>query len=225
MKLQAVDLCMAEPISRSPRTLPRFIQYVTSLYRPPELWDTRDNLQLPIAVDMWRFGCIVFEAVSAQPLMQPATSVQDVENWHALLDPQSGQRTWRVLLLVGAISFSAVARGGLLCWVLARQNPAPDCGNQSLYTVTLSDYFRFFTCSIGVVHQVTALEALLADHALSPWYKVQRRDKKKLQLVFVRFELLKVWLMSRRARLKELLSACEPKQLAQQKNRAAPWKS
>ena len=98
MKLQVVDLGMAEPISRSPGTLPRFFQYVTSLYRPPELWDTKDNLPLSRAVDTWSYGCIVFEAVSAKPLMQPATSVQDVsikrmistwcENWHALLDPK-----------------------------------------------------------------------------------------------------------------------------------------
>ena len=101
MRLQVVDLGMAEPIDRSPQTLPRFTQYVTSPYRPPELWDSKDSLPLSRAVDIWGYGCLVFEAVSSAPLMQPSTTARDTiikrmvstwcQDWHSLLDPKGSR--------------------------------------------------------------------------------------------------------------------------------------
>ena len=60
---------------------------------------------------------------------------------------------------------------------------------------------------------------MLGDHALSPWYKVQRRDKKNAARVCEIETILKWSLMYvdvTPCQVEELLSACEPKQLAQQ---------
>ena len=48
--------------------LPRFMEYVTTWYRAPELWDAKGqaaSLQalLAPAIDMWSYGCVVFEAL------------------------------------------------------------------------------------------------------------------------------------------------------------------
>ena len=57
---------------------------VTSLYRPPELWAVfngcwrdRDSVQLSSSVDVWSFGCFVFEVFRSRYLMMPADSKTD----------------------------------------------------------------------------------------------------------------------------------------------------
>ena len=54
----------------------RFEQYVTSWYRPPELWQLDGRIaSLQKAsnpsVDLWSFGCVVFEAACGAVLMRP----------------------------------------------------------------------------------------------------------------------------------------------------------
>ena len=74
LQLQIVDLGMCEPTPGINAPLPRFAEYTTALYRPPELWDCVQPLPLSRAVDMWSIGCILFEASCAMPLMQPDNS-------------------------------------------------------------------------------------------------------------------------------------------------------
>ena len=88
--LQLCDFGMAEPnpcagspqstdhsLQSTARTLPlpRFMEYVTTWYRAPELWDAKGqaaSLQalLTPAIDMWSYGCVVFEAYFGKALMK-----------------------------------------------------------------------------------------------------------------------------------------------------------
>lgn len=60
---------------------PRLQAYVTALYRPPELFNLQNaqlcTLQklLSPAVDMWSYGCVVYEAAAGKPLMKLAKPV------------------------------------------------------------------------------------------------------------------------------------------------------
>lgn len=81
--LQLCDFGMAEPAPQSlARPTPRFLVYVTKLYRPPELWTIREGdgklLQkaLTPAVDIWSFGCVLFEAAAGRPLMVPSEKLR-----------------------------------------------------------------------------------------------------------------------------------------------------
>ena len=81
--LQLCDFGMAEPApQRSARPSPRFSTYVTKLYRPPELWTIRDGEEqtllraLTPAVDVWSFGCVLFEAAAGKALMLPQDSLR-----------------------------------------------------------------------------------------------------------------------------------------------------
>ena len=52
----------------------KLVNYVTALYRPPELWDVslRDlAYHLVAAVDVWSYGCVMYECSTARPLMLP----------------------------------------------------------------------------------------------------------------------------------------------------------
>ena len=77
--LKVCDLGMAErwqPATSSLQSEPRFEQYVTSWYRPPELWQLDGRIAslqkaLSPSVDVWSFGCVVFEAACGAVLMRP----------------------------------------------------------------------------------------------------------------------------------------------------------
>jgi serine/threonine protein kinase len=57
---------------------------VTSLYRPPELWlafdgcwRERDSFEIDASVDVWSFGCVVFEVFQSKCLMRPTAAKTD----------------------------------------------------------------------------------------------------------------------------------------------------
>ena len=74
-------------------TNPKFYSYVTGMYRPPDLWnlDSKPSLialqkALTASVDLWSFGCVVFEAACAKHLMKPMNKMHTlsqltVANW------------------------------------------------------------------------------------------------------------------------------------------------
>ena len=62
--------------SGSLKSEPRFEQYVTGWYRPPELWQLDGRIAslqkaLTPSVDLWSFGCVVFEAACGAALVRP----------------------------------------------------------------------------------------------------------------------------------------------------------
>ena len=79
--LQLCDLGMAEVqvfVGHHGRVVeqPKCKAYVTALHRPPELFNLQ-NVQLCTlqkllspAVDMWSYGCVVYEAAAGKPLMK-----------------------------------------------------------------------------------------------------------------------------------------------------------
>ena len=77
--LKVCDFGMAERWQSASGLLnsePRFEQYVTSWYRPPELWQLDGRIAslqkaLTSWVDVWSFGCVVFEAGGGAVLMRP----------------------------------------------------------------------------------------------------------------------------------------------------------
>ena len=77
--LKVCDFGMAERWQSASGLLnsePRFEQYVTSWYRPPERWQLDGRIAslqkaLTPSVDVWSFGCVVFEAGCGAVLMRP----------------------------------------------------------------------------------------------------------------------------------------------------------
>ncbi|CAE7410015.1 MPK1 [Symbiodinium sp. CCMP2592] len=79
-QVQVCDFGMSENMARLQKAsqAPRFLQYVTAAYRPPELWPARVNVDgdcgvrkqlLTAAVDMWAYACVVFEVETGNPFM------------------------------------------------------------------------------------------------------------------------------------------------------------
>lgn len=79
--LKLADFGMAEfrfpPEVQGISTL-RYAEYVTTNYRAPELWGLRTPNELAIslkpAVDLWSYGCVIYEVACAQILMRPLHS-------------------------------------------------------------------------------------------------------------------------------------------------------
>ena len=78
--LKLCDFGMTESMTRlaKPAESPRFLQYTTAAYRPPELWPLpRKNdgncgvskKLLTPAVDVWGYGCLVYEVETGRPFM------------------------------------------------------------------------------------------------------------------------------------------------------------
>ena len=76
-RLKLIDFGLSEPFAKG-RVVenPRFFEYVSLPYRPPELWHVGSDLQslqaaLGPKVDLWSFGCVLFEVCSGSMLMEP----------------------------------------------------------------------------------------------------------------------------------------------------------
>jgi hypothetical protein len=66
-QLQPIDMGMAEAIKDD--FVPHFQSYVTQPYRPPELCNRSGPIAkfLAVGVDIWSFGCVVFEVATGVP--------------------------------------------------------------------------------------------------------------------------------------------------------------
>ena len=86
--LQALPKATAQAHALAP---PRFCEYVTAQYRPPELWHVGADSHaleaaLTKAVDVWSFGCVIFEISTGKVLMHAkdgrhTSSRQTVADW------------------------------------------------------------------------------------------------------------------------------------------------
>ena len=100
--LQLCDFGMVEPVAMyRPKVhkcadyamlSPRFNEYVAAWYRPPELWSIDDGSAVSLrkaltpAVDIWSYGCTIYEAGVCEPLMKPQSRRnycprQSITNW------------------------------------------------------------------------------------------------------------------------------------------------
>ena len=69
--LKLTDFGMADRMDEPSMRLP---EYVTPMYRPPELWDANTvdlRKSFMPAVDVWSYGCVIYECATAFPLMGP----------------------------------------------------------------------------------------------------------------------------------------------------------
>eukprot|EP00438_Fugacium_kawagutii_P030956 Skav228890 [mRNA] locus=scaffold194:166018:168645:+ [translate_table: standard] len=91
VQVKLCDFGLSEPYNGHMVQSPRYTEYVTLPYRPPELWNLGADVSslqsvLSPAVDLWSFGCVVFEVSSGMKLMQPfdsrqRTSRQAIGSW------------------------------------------------------------------------------------------------------------------------------------------------
>ncbi|CAK9084963.1 Ribosomal protein S6 kinase alpha-2 (S6K-alpha-2) (90 kDa ribosomal protein S6 kinase 2) (p90-RSK 2) (p90RSK2) (MAP kinase-activated protein kinase 1c) (MAPK-activated protein kinase 1c) (MAPKAP kinase 1c) (MAPKAPK-1c) (Ribosomal S6 kinase 3) (RSK-3) (pp90RSK3), partial [Durusdinium trenchii] len=89
--LKLTDLGMSERLASHDGTdeiQPRYIEYVSAHYRPPELWNASiDDLRrhLQPAVDLWSYGIVVYECESGTHLMAPlkpkGSCKQTIQAW------------------------------------------------------------------------------------------------------------------------------------------------
>ena len=71
--MKLADFGMSEMMGIEAASI-RFDGYVSAPYRPPELWNTSSVdicKHLRPCVDIWSFGCVLFECATASPLMAP----------------------------------------------------------------------------------------------------------------------------------------------------------
>lgn len=82
--LYVIDFGMSEVWPVPPARKLRYTEYVTVLYRPPELWTTIVAERWKVLgpkVDIWALGCVIYEAASAECLFAPTrtSSVQALQ--------------------------------------------------------------------------------------------------------------------------------------------------
>ena len=71
--MKLTDFGMSEMMGVEAASL-RFDEYVSAPYRPPELWNafSKDICKhLSPCVDIWSYGCVLFECATASPIMAP----------------------------------------------------------------------------------------------------------------------------------------------------------
>ena len=104
-QLKMCDFGMSEMVARlaKPGASPRFLQYVTAAYRPPELWpvllkkDSDSGISkklLTTAVDVWSYTCVVYEVETGQHFMPKGESALRTwcEHWPELWRRQRNLR-------------------------------------------------------------------------------------------------------------------------------------
>ena len=78
LQLKLTDFGMSEMVGIEPRQL-RFNEYVTVQYRPPELWSVSQVemcRNLTASVDIWSYGCVLFDCLTGKNLMRPCESAR-----------------------------------------------------------------------------------------------------------------------------------------------------
>ena len=85
--MKLADFGMSEAMGTKPEKL-RFGEYVTSFYRPPELFAAsleEISRHLHSSVDIWSYGCVLFECLVGRILMRPCKDAQHektmVQHW------------------------------------------------------------------------------------------------------------------------------------------------
>ena len=78
-RMKLADFGMSEMMESVQAAQLRYSEYVTALYRPPELWHaSRKEIckHLKPSVDIWSYGCVLFECVTGRCLMRPCPAAQ-----------------------------------------------------------------------------------------------------------------------------------------------------
>ena len=80
--MKLTDFGMSEVMESVQAAHLRYSEYVTALYRPPELWHaSRKELRkhLKPSVDIWSYGCVLFECATGRCLMRPCVAAQAMD--------------------------------------------------------------------------------------------------------------------------------------------------
>ena len=97
--MKLADFGMCEMMGVEAASL-RFDEYVSFPYRPPELWNASSKdicKNLSPCVDIWSFGCVLFECATGSCLMAPLPPARSCNNtvnawcrsWHSLCQAQT----------------------------------------------------------------------------------------------------------------------------------------
>ena len=144
-KLMLCDFGLSEPGPGQLRPAPRMVQYVTELFRPPELLEADETWPVDLlqqaltpAVDLWSYGCTVFEVATGRALMKPFSEQgpkQVIKVWRELFSPvppdcQDSVLHWRLSKrLEGAGEWMNLVKAA--CHPCAKRREWPDSNSFS----------------------------------------------------------------------------------------------